>query len=100
MTKEARKAAKRRGGGLLLQLLLLLVLAAVGWQLNSLRAQVRDAQSERDLTAQQVENMKQSNEALRSDIEEGATEEKMKELARNELGLTEPDEYVFYDKSN
>lgn len=100
MAKETRKTAKKRGGGLLLQLLLLLVLAAVGWQLHSLRSQVLEAQAERDQTAQQVESLKQSNDALRSDIEEGATEEKMKELARDELGLTEPDEYVFYDQSN
>lgn len=100
MENSAKGRTRRRGGGLLLQLLLLLVLAAVGWQLHSLRAQVRDAQARRDQTAQQVESMTQSNEALRSDIAEGATEEKMKELARNELGLTEPNEYVFYDQSN
>ena len=43
---------------------------------------------------------KQSNDALRADIAEGATDEKMKDLARDELGWTDPDEYVFYDKSN
>ena len=99
MAKEARRPA-RRHGSLLLHLLLLLVLAAVGWQLRSMQGQLQDAQAEKDRTAQQVESMKQSNDALRADIAEGATDEKMKELARDELGLTEPNEYVFYDQSN
>ena len=44
--------------------------------------------------------MTRSNETLKADIDEGVTDEKMKELARDELGWTDPDEYVFYDKSN
>lgn len=47
-----------------------------------------------------METLKQDNEALRADIAEGATDEKMEELARNELGWTDSNEYVFYDKSN
>lgn len=100
MAKDARRTAKKHPGGLLLRLVLLLVLVAIGWQLNSLRIQVLEAQAERDRTAQQVEALKQSNEALRADIAEGATDEKMKDLARNELGWTDPNEYVFYDQSN
>lgn len=100
MAKDARRTAKKRPGGLLLRLVLLLVLVAIGWQLNSLRIQVSEAQAEKDRTAQQVEALKQSNEALRADIAEGATDEKMKDLARNELGWTDPNEYVFYDQSN
>ena len=78
MAKGASKPAKKRSGGLLIHV----------------------AQAEKDRTAQQVETLKQSNDALRADIAEGATDEKMKDLARDELGWTDPDEYVFYDKSN
>lgn len=100
MAKETAKPAKRRSGGLLIHVALLLILAVIGWQLHNLRSQVAGAQAERDRTARQVEALQQSNEALRADIAEGATDEKMKELARDELGWTNPDEYVFYDKSN
>ena len=34
------------------------------------------------------------------DIAEGNTAEKREEIARNELGLVTPNEYVFYDVSN
>ena len=87
MAKGASKPAKKRSGGLLIHVAILLILMAIGWQLYSLRSQVAGAQAEKDRTAQQVETLKQSNE-------------KMKDLARDELGWTDPDEYVFYDKSN
>lgn len=97
MEKEPRKARKKRGG-LLVPFLLLLILAAIGWQLRSLQEQLRSAQVENERTAQQVESLQQENDSLRADIEEGPTEEKMKELARNELGMIEGDSYLFIDK--
>lgn len=100
MTKEEKTPAKRRSGGLLIHTVILLLLAVLGWQLYSLRSQIADAQTVKDRTARQVETMTRSNETLKADIDEGVTDEKMKELARDELGWTDPDEYVFYDKSN
>ena len=100
MTKKEKPPAKRRSGGLLIHTVILLLLAVLGWQLYSLRSQIADAQTVKDRTARQVETMTRSNETLKADIDEGVTDEKMKELARDELGWTDPDEYVFYDKSN
>lgn len=100
MTKKEKTPAKRRSGGLLIHTVILLLLAVLGWQLYSLRSQIADAQTVKDRTARQVETMTRSNETLKADIDEGVTDEKMKELARDELGWTDPDEYVFYDKSN
>ena len=97
---EKAPAAKRKSGSLLLHLLLLLILAAMGWQLCHLRQQVSGAQAGKDQAAHDVEALRQENESLRQDIAEGPTDEKMKELARDELGMTAPDEYVFYDKTN
>ncbi|MCI9554368.1 MAG: hypothetical protein HFG06_03730 [Oscillibacter sp.] len=42
-----------------------------------------------------VEGKRQENDALRADIEEGCTPEKMQEIARRELGWVLPGEYVF-----
>ena len=100
MAKGAVKPAKKRSGGLLIHIAILLILAAIGWQLYSLQGQIASTQAEKDRTAQQVEMLKQNNDALRADIAEGATDEKMMELARDELGWTDPNEYVFYDRSN
>ena len=100
MAKGTAKPAKKRSGGLLIHVAILLLLAAIGWQLYHLQSQIASTQAEKDRTAQQVEMLKQTNDALRADIAEGATDEKMKDLARDELGWTDPDEYVFYDKSN
>lgn len=100
MTKGEKAPAKRKSGGLLIHTVILLLLAVLGWQLYSLRSQIADAQTVKDRTARQVETMTRSNETLKADIDEGVTDEKMKELARDELGWTDPDEYVFYDKSN
>ena len=100
MKKENQKPAKEKSGGLLIHVVILLVLAAIGWQLHSLRSQIASAEAEKDRTAQQVEELQQKNESLKADIAEGATNEKMKDLARDELGWTDPNEYVFYDKSN
>ena len=42
-----------------------------------------------------MEGKRQENDALRADIEEGCTPEKMQEIARRELGWVLPGEYVF-----
>lgn len=93
-------AKKKAGGGVLMHLVILLILAAVGWELHILQGQLQQARAENQQYSRQVETLKQSNESLRADIGEGATDEKMKEIARDELGWTESDEYVFYDKQN
>ena len=95
MAKSEKQAKRRSKGSLLPKLIIVAVLAAIGVQLRTLHAQVQDAQAERDALAAQVAAQQQENDALAEDIAEGGTEEKMKELAREELGLVEPDQRVF-----
>ena len=68
------------------QLTVLVILAAIGLQLRSLHSQVQDAQAQRDALTAQVQAQEQENAALAADIAEGATEDKMKEIAQEELG--------------
>lgn len=100
MARQKAAHVQKATGGVLFWLLILLLLAALGWTLRTVRAQVHSAETERDRYALQVAHTEQDNAALRADIAEGATDEKMKELAREELGWTDPNEYVFYDRPN
>ena len=101
---KKEKAAKRKAlvvrTGPLAKILLALLLLGVGWQLYSLRSQVLDAQAEKDRLTAQVEAKRQENAALSADIAEGGAQEKMEEIARNELGMVFPGEYVLCDGVN
>ena len=52
-------------------------------------------ESQRDALTAQVQAQEQENAALAADIAEGATEDKMKEIAQEELGLISPNQRVF-----
>lgn len=100
MAKKTPAKKKRAGSGFLTRLLLLVLLVGIGWQLYSLRDQVETAQADMELLAAKVAAQRLENDALTNDIKQGSTPEKMEEIAREELGLVTPDEYVFYDVSN
>ena len=95
MAKAERQPKQKPKGRILTKLLILAVLVAIGLQLRSLRSQVQAAEAQRDALTAQVQAQQQENEALAADIAEGATEEKMKEIAQEELGLVSPNERVF-----
>jgi len=88
--KQARPRA-----GFLTKTVILVLLAAIGWQLYDLQGQLKNAQAEKENYQTQVEAQQRENDALAADIAEGPTAEKIEEIARNELGLVKPGEYVF-----
>jgi len=94
------KSAKRPHTGLLAKVVILGLLVAMGWQLYDLREQVADAEAEKARYTAEVQKLQEENGALADDIEEGLSPEKIEELARDELGLVTPGEYVFYETSN
>lgn len=101
MARKEHGAKKRRPrAGVLTKVVILMLLVAIGWQLRSLQEQVESARAERDRYAAQVEEQQRENDALKADIEEGVTPEKIEEIAGDELGLVTPGEYVIYDTSN
>lgn len=92
----ARARAKRKVKmGALPKVIILLLAVLLGWQLYGLQGQLAHAQEERDQYAARVAAKEQENAALEADIAEGPTEEKLLEIARDELGLVKPNEYVF-----
>lgn len=96
-TKAAKKARRAVRAAPATKLLLLILLLGIGWQLHHLRAEVASAQAEKERLTAQVEAKRLENDALAADIAAGGTMEKMEEIARNELGMVSPGEYVFYD---
>ena len=99
MAKKA-KEQKRPRASLLTKVVLLVLLGAIGWQLYGLQSKGAAAQAEKDQYAAQVAQTQRENDALAADIAQGPTPEKIEEIARNELGLVTPNEYVFDDISN
>ena len=91
---------KKAGNGLVTKLIILALIAIIGWQLYDLQDQHSAAQAERDRYQTEVESLRQENDALAADIAEGTTQEKMEEIARKELGVVTPGEYVFSHRGN
>ena len=94
------KTPKKAGNGVLTKLIILALIGLIGWQLYDLQGQLRDARAERDRYQTQVESLRQENDALAADIAEGTTDEMMEEIARKELGVVTPGEYVFSHRGN
>lgn len=99
MAKETKRA-KKTGNGLVTKLIILALIGLIGWQLYDLQDQLAAAQAERDRYETEVEALRQTNDALAADIAEGTTPEKMEEIARKELGVVTPGEYVFSHRGN
>ena len=98
--KRSKNKKQRARAGMLTKFVILALLAGIGWQLLQLKGQVEQAQVQRTALEQQVDALQQENDALAADIAEGATQEKMEDLAREKLGVVSPNERVFYDVSN
>ena len=98
--RKSRTERKPRHVNVVVIVLVLVILAAMGWRLNGLRAQLETARFERDRYQEQVDAMEEKNASLSADIEEGVTEEKIEDIARNDLGMVLPGEYVFYNTGN
>lgn len=93
----AKPTKKRPKSGVLTKLLILALLLGLGMQLHRLQGEIQTAQADQEQLAAQVEQKRQENAALAQDIENGDDQELMEEIAREELGLVNPGEKVFYD---
>ena len=93
--KQCAKKQPRPRSGFLTKVVILVLLAAIGWQLYGLRDQLKTAQEEKERYAAEVAAQQQENDALAADIAAGPTEEKIEEIARDELGYVKPGEYIF-----
>lgn len=92
---QARKKARRTNRALLALLLALAVVLAV--ELVRLSSQLTAAQAEESSLTRQLQQQQQENAALESDLARKDDPEFIKELAREQLGLAEAGERIFYD---
>lgn len=99
-TKKNAPKKQRTRASLFTKLLILALLLGIGAELYRLQGQVRDAKAQQEALAVQVQAQRQTNDALTDDIAAGPTEDKVKDIAREKLGMVEDNELVFYDVSN
>ena len=90
---------KRRKGGIVLAVVLLLM-GVVGVEVVQVYGQIDEAVAQEQLLQAQVQQQTQANASLRDDLARADDEEFIKELAREQLGLAEPGERIFYDVNN
>lgn len=92
--KQARK--KRRGTPITLVVLLVL-LAVVSVELVRVYGQLDSRETEREDISQKLEEQKKENSSLEADLSKANDKEFIKGLAKDQLGLAEDGERIFYD---
>lgn len=95
-----RTTRKKAKAGFFTKLLILVLMAALGWQLYSLRTKLKDAKVQKQQLAAQIEKKQEENDTLQDSIDRSGSEEETEKIARNDLGLVSPGEKIFYDVSN
>ena len=92
------KQAKRRKRRTPITLVVLLVLlAVVSVELIRVYGQVDSAKSQLEAMRQELEQQEKENSALESDLSKAGDKEFIKGLAKDQLGLAEDGERIFYD---
>lgn len=92
---RSKKAKKRTNTALLLVLIALAVF--IGIELIQVNQRLGEAKVQEASLTRQMQQQEQENEALRSDLAKKDDPDFIKELARNQLGLAEEGERIFYD---
>ena len=92
---RSKKAKKRTSTALLLVLIALAVF--IGIELIQVNQRLGEAKVQEASLTRQMQQQQQENEALRSDLVKKDDPDFIKELARDQLGLAEEGERIFYD---
>ena len=97
--QAASKTAKPKSGvaGLLVKVILVVLLVYAAVTLYHLQEQIQTARSQEAALAAQVQGLSDENDALRADIADAGKQEKLEDVARNDLGMVKSGEKVYYD---
>ena len=96
--KKAKKREQRPHFVTVLVLMVLLTVMAI--ELVQVYGKLHAARSEQTAVIAQMQQRKQENEALESDLAKADDEEFIKALARNQLGMLDPGGRIFIDGNN
>ncbi len=100
---RSTNAQKRTAGfgltGILVKLVVIAVMVYAGVTLYNLQKQIQAAAAQQADLAAQVQVLQDRNQALRADIASADKQEKLEQVARDELGMVKNGEKVFYDTS-
>lgn len=96
MAQQERPAKKRRSNPLLLLVIAALVVF-LGVELIQVGQRLSEAKAQEAALTRQLQQQTQENQALQSDLSKKDDEEFIKDLARDQLGLAEAGERIFYD---
>ncbi|MBO4854747.1 MAG: cell division protein FtsL [Oscillospiraceae bacterium] len=93
--KSAKKGKQNRN--FLPLLLLIVLLIAAGVELINVSGKLRAGRAEEARLTAQKQQSQQENDALRADLDKADDPEFLQELAREQLGMAEAGERIFYD---
>ena len=93
----AQKKTRKKKPNTVLLLVLAVLIVVVGMEIVNVYGRLRDVRAQEAALTQQMEEKTQENEALRSDLAKKDDPDFIKELARDQLGLAEEGERIFYD---
>ncbi|MDO4810329.1 MAG: septum formation initiator family protein [Eubacteriales bacterium] len=97
--KKEKRARKNRNS--LAILVVFVLIAVVGFELFQVYGkQLKDARAELKSTSAQLEQQQQENASLQADLDRADDPAIYKEKAREQLGLAEDGERIFYDVNN
>ena len=96
MAQGAKKTKKRRSDPLLLVVIAALVVF-LGVELVQVGQRLNESTAQQAALERQLQQQTQENQALQSDLAKKDDEEFIKDLAREQLGLAEAGEWIFYD---
>ena len=99
MKREKREKAKAPLGaaGILARVILIVLLGYGAVTLYNLQQQIQSAKEQETQLTAQVQDLEDRNSALRADIAAAGDQEKLEDVARDELGMVKSGEKVFYD---
>ena len=86
-----------RGPGFVTVLVLAVLIAVMGIELVQMSGKLAGARQEEAAITAQIQQRRQENEALKSDLSHAGDTAFIMDLAREQLGLVEEGERIFYD---
>ena len=92
--KKKKKAA--RSGSRLTVLILAALLVGIGLQICRMFGQIRSAQAEEAVYAQQLAELRETNRQLQEDLDNSGSQALIEDIARDKLGMVTPGEKVFH----